>query len=119
MKKNKAGKDVVLPRMTRREVATLWLGLRIIRAIICEDVGGARFTRENLLKMEHLEKLPLLPSAQIDRLAHRLKINLNKIDQRIAALKKAKSALRGDSNDEEHDALHAMVEAFKKDRDLR
>ena len=108
-------KDVILPRMTYSEVATVMAALRVLEKIQnAGDNGLEKFSLGDVREMEHFEETPPLTAAQIDRLVRRINVGPSNVGQRTAALKRARVALRHVNHNETRAALVAMVAAYRK-----
>jgi hypothetical protein len=107
-------KDVILPRMTYSEVATVMAALRVLEKIQnAGDNGLEKFSALDLREMEHFEETQPLTAAEIDRLVRRINVGPSNVDQRTAALKRARVALRHINHNETRAALVAMVTAYR------
>jgi hypothetical protein len=112
---NSKKKDVIPPRMTYSEVATVMAALRIVEKILnAGGRGSQEFSVADLHEMEHFEETPPLTAAEIDRLVFRINVAPANVDQRAAALRRARLALRHTNHPETRAALADMVAAFRK-----
>jgi hypothetical protein len=117
MNKPKSKKDVILPRVTYQEAATMIAALRVFETIMRSEETGREYevlSATDLRAMEHFEDTQPLAPAGIDKLAGRINTWPANVDQRSAALIRARRALRDINHNASRAALADMVEAFRR-----
>jgi hypothetical protein len=105
--RSKRQKTIFIPGLLPEDIGALLAALRIADKI----VRKAQFFPENISETLSPVDVELLTPEQIARVRQQLQ-NARKVGEHVLALRQGERALRGDSNDEEHEALYAIVDAF-------